>query len=257
MGLIPVLCPHCHSDHVIKGGKTKAGQQRSKCQHTACPHSRFQRDLFSKGRAPAIKEPSVDMRLNGSGIRDTARVLKMSPTTVINTLKKKSRRSARSINRCSTPCLLTMETGCASELRKRTSMRGGPLWGRSTRSAGGGMRSITRRARGWRRSVAGGTIRCVSSSKRCSSLLASSAMTPMLGARPPGSSIPTSTSRASGTCSRSSANIEPDGPGASVEPARRSAFPDRSRCMTSSLGCLSIAMSLGYWCETVKCQSAT
>jgi hypothetical protein len=30
MVLMPVLCPHCHSDHVIKGGKTKAGQQRYK-----------------------------------------------------------------------------------------------------------------------------------------------------------------------------------------------------------------------------------
>jgi transposase-like protein len=33
------------------------------------------------------------MSLNGSGTRDTARVLKISPTTVINTLKKKSLRS--------------------------------------------------------------------------------------------------------------------------------------------------------------------
>jgi insertion element IS1 protein InsB len=32
------------------------------------------------------------MALNGSGIRDTARVLKISPTTVINELKKKNRR---------------------------------------------------------------------------------------------------------------------------------------------------------------------
>ena len=32
MVLIAVLCPHCHSDQVIKGGKTKAGQQRYKCQ---------------------------------------------------------------------------------------------------------------------------------------------------------------------------------------------------------------------------------
>jgi IS1 family transposase len=31
----------------------------------------------------------VDMALNGSGIRDTARVLRVSPTTVITTLKKK------------------------------------------------------------------------------------------------------------------------------------------------------------------------
>ena len=28
MVLIAVLCPHCHSDQVIKGGRTKAGQQR-------------------------------------------------------------------------------------------------------------------------------------------------------------------------------------------------------------------------------------
>jgi transposase-like protein len=34
----------------------------------------------------------IDMALNGSGIRDTARVLKISPTTVITELKKKSPR---------------------------------------------------------------------------------------------------------------------------------------------------------------------
>jgi transposase-like protein len=66
-----------------------------KCQNTACPCYSFQRDLFYKGRTPAIKEQIVDMSLNGSGIRDTARVLKVSPTTVINTLKKKSLLSSR------------------------------------------------------------------------------------------------------------------------------------------------------------------
>jgi hypothetical protein len=35
------------------------------------------------------------MRRNGSGIRDTARVLKISPTTIINTLKKKRLYSPR------------------------------------------------------------------------------------------------------------------------------------------------------------------
>src|SRR5262245_46328112 len=90
MVLMSVLCPHCHSDHVIKGGKTKAGQQRYKRQNTDCPHYSFQLDLLYKGRAPASKEQIVDMRLNGSGSRDTARVLKISPTSVINTLKKKA-----------------------------------------------------------------------------------------------------------------------------------------------------------------------
>ena len=95
MVLMPVLCPHCDSDHVIRGGKTKAGQQRYKCQNTACPHYSFQLELLYKGRALAIKEQIVDMSLNGSGIRDTARVLKISTTTVINTLKKKSLHSVR------------------------------------------------------------------------------------------------------------------------------------------------------------------
>ena len=110
MVLISVLCPHCHSDHVIKGGKTKAGQQRYKCQNTDCPRYSFQLDLLYKGRAPGITEQIVDMRLNGSGIRDTARVVKMSPTTVINVLKKKSLHLPRCADGCSTRCLLTRWT---------------------------------------------------------------------------------------------------------------------------------------------------
>ena len=94
MVLIPVLCPHCQSDQVIKGGKTKASKQRYKCQNSTCPCYSFQLDLTYKGRSPEIKEQSIDMALNGSGIRDTARVLKISPTTVINELKKKSQHSA-------------------------------------------------------------------------------------------------------------------------------------------------------------------
>jgi len=94
MVLFPVLCPHCQSDQVIKGGKTKAGKQRYKCQNSACPCYSFQLDLSYKGRSPEIKDQIIDMALNGSGIRDTARVLKISPTTVISELKKKSRRSS-------------------------------------------------------------------------------------------------------------------------------------------------------------------
>jgi len=46
-------------------------------------------DLMYKGRCPAIKEQIVYMALNSRGIRDTARVLKISPTTVMNALNKK------------------------------------------------------------------------------------------------------------------------------------------------------------------------
>jgi transposase-like protein len=92
MVLIPVCCPHCQSEQVIKGGTTKVGKQRYKCQNSTCPCYSFQLDLSYKGRSPKIKEQIIDMALNGSGIRDTARVLKISSTTVINELKKKSQR---------------------------------------------------------------------------------------------------------------------------------------------------------------------
>ena len=35
-----------------------------------------------------IKEQVVEMAINGSGVRDTARVLKMDKNTIISTLKK-------------------------------------------------------------------------------------------------------------------------------------------------------------------------
>ena len=94
MVLIPVLCPLCQSDQVIRGGKTKAGKQRYKCQNVDCPRYSFQLDMTYKGRLPEVKEQIIDMALNGSGIRDTARVLEVSTATVINELKKKNRRSA-------------------------------------------------------------------------------------------------------------------------------------------------------------------
>jgi hypothetical protein len=36
-----------------------------------------------KGRLPEVKQQVLEMSLKGSGVRDTARVLQISPTTVI------------------------------------------------------------------------------------------------------------------------------------------------------------------------------
>jgi len=94
MVLIPVLCPHCQSDQVIKGGATKAGKQRYRCQNTDCSHYSFVLNPAYQAHRPEVKEQIIDMALNGTGIRDTARILKISPTTVISELKKKSRYSA-------------------------------------------------------------------------------------------------------------------------------------------------------------------
>ena len=47
------------------------------------------------GQSPAVKQQIVDMTMNASGIRDTARVLHVSPTTVIKELKKRLLTSSR------------------------------------------------------------------------------------------------------------------------------------------------------------------
>jgi hypothetical protein len=47
------------------------------------------------GQSPEVKQQIVDMALNASGIRDTARVLHISPTTVLKELKKRNLRSTR------------------------------------------------------------------------------------------------------------------------------------------------------------------
>ena len=100
MVLISVRCPHCTSDKVIKRGKTAEGKQRYRCQNEACSHRSFILDYSYRGRLPEIKQQVIDMSQNGSGVRDTARVLKISASTVLNELKKKKVTS----NRSTTPC---------------------------------------------------------------------------------------------------------------------------------------------------------
>ena len=91
---VPVQCPHCQSTEVIKAGKQANGAQRYQCQNARCERRIFLRQYQDGGRVLEIRRQVVDMALNGSGIRDTARVLRISPTTVI-AVSKKSPRTAR------------------------------------------------------------------------------------------------------------------------------------------------------------------
>ena len=97
MVLIPVLCPHCESDQVIKAGTTAAGKQRYRCQNDACTHRTFIRDYSYRAYLPEVKQQMIDMAVNGSGIRDTGRVLGIGKDTVVRTLKKKKLDSNLSI----------------------------------------------------------------------------------------------------------------------------------------------------------------
>jgi transposase-like protein len=99
---VPVQCPYCQSSEVSKAGKQANGTQRYQCQNGQCVRRIFPRQYQDRDRVPEIRRQVVDMALNGSGIRDTARVLRISPTTVIAVLKKSSR-FATSIGHCCSP----------------------------------------------------------------------------------------------------------------------------------------------------------
>ena len=95
MVYVPGQCLHCQSTEVIKAGKQANGAQRSRCQNDRCERRIFLLQYQDRGRAPAIRRQVVALALNGSGIRATARVLRISPTTVIAVLKKSPGASSR------------------------------------------------------------------------------------------------------------------------------------------------------------------
>src|SRR5436309_701574 len=89
MALVYVHCPECQSIDVGQYGKQANGTQRYRCNNRDCPRTIFLLQYRDKGRLPAVKQQIVDMTLNGSGVRDIVRVLRVSSATVINVLKKK------------------------------------------------------------------------------------------------------------------------------------------------------------------------
>src|SRR5216683_6404122 len=87
---MPVLCAYCQRDEVVKRGKSDTGKQRYRCQNPDCSHRSCLLAPAYKGRLPEIKQQVLEMSRNGSGVRDMARVLQISPTTVIHELKKRA-----------------------------------------------------------------------------------------------------------------------------------------------------------------------
>jgi transposase-like protein len=84
--IIQVLhCPHCQGSEIVRHGLSPEGTQRDRCR--TCLEGRgrtFLLDYAYAGQSPAVKQQSVEMALNARGMRDTARVLHVSPTTGIN-----------------------------------------------------------------------------------------------------------------------------------------------------------------------------
>ncbi len=81
-------CRYCQGVDIVKNGKTPQGKQRYQCRELACDGRTFILNYDYPGQSRKVKQQIVDMALNGSGIRDTARVLHVSTSTVIKELKK-------------------------------------------------------------------------------------------------------------------------------------------------------------------------
>ena len=85
---LQIRCPACQSTAVIKHGITAHGKPRDRCKNLNCSSQTFLVEYSHQGRVPEVKHQILEMTLNGRGIRDIARVLHISPTTVIEEFKK-------------------------------------------------------------------------------------------------------------------------------------------------------------------------
>jgi len=85
---LQIRCPACQSTDVITHGITAQGKQRYRCKNPHCSSQTFLVEYSHQGRVPEVKHHILERTLNGRGIRDMARVLPISPTTVIEELKK-------------------------------------------------------------------------------------------------------------------------------------------------------------------------
>ena len=93
MALIEVKCPVCESKRVVKFGKNMQGKQRYQCRDEKCVQKTFILDYENIGYLLDTKQKIIEMALNGSGVRETARVLGISLNTVLSELKKKKQQS--------------------------------------------------------------------------------------------------------------------------------------------------------------------
>jgi predicted Zn finger-like uncharacterized protein len=86
---IEIQCPHCHSNDLIKNGKTGNGTQKWQCK--SCK-KHFQLEYRYNAWKAGTKEKIMEMTLNSSGIRDIGRVLQINKNTVCAVLKKNAKK---------------------------------------------------------------------------------------------------------------------------------------------------------------------
>jgi transposase-like protein len=95
-------CPCCQNLDVIKQGMTAQGKQRYRGKHRRCTGQTFLVEYSHHGRRPEVKQHMLEMTMHGRGIRDMARVLPLSSTSVIDTLNQRTSTPARQFRSTST-----------------------------------------------------------------------------------------------------------------------------------------------------------
>jgi transposase-like protein len=94
--IVQVLhCPHCQGTNIVPHGQTRQGKPRYRCREKCCAGPTFLLDYTYPGQSPEVERQIVDIAMNASGIRDTARVLHVSLNTVIKELQKKNLTASR------------------------------------------------------------------------------------------------------------------------------------------------------------------
>ena len=83
-----IRCTVCNDSDVKKHGKQSNGTQRYRCCNNKCLRKTFILKYTQRGKDPQVKKQIIDMAINGSGIRDTSRVLRISQNTVMKEIKK-------------------------------------------------------------------------------------------------------------------------------------------------------------------------
>jgi IS1 family transposase/transposase-like protein len=82
-----ITCPACSSLNIKKNGTNKQTKQRYRCNDCG---KQFILKYSYRAYLKYVRELVVPMCLNGSGIRDTARVLRVSATTVMKLIREQA-----------------------------------------------------------------------------------------------------------------------------------------------------------------------
>ncbi len=75
--------PNCNRTQTSRAGKSTNNTQRYRCDNACCETKSFMLEYRYKADEPGVMDQAIDMAINGSGIRDTARVLSINKNTLI------------------------------------------------------------------------------------------------------------------------------------------------------------------------------